>query len=101
METSIERQASILLIVDFCSIMICQWSVKSFANKQKQPLEAFYKKGVLKNFAKFTGKYLCQSLFFNKVATLSPVNFAKFITAPFSQNTSVRLLLNKIISRCT
>ena len=28
----------------------------------------FCKKGVLKNFAKFTGKHLCQSLFFNKVA---------------------------------
>ena len=27
-----------------------------------------YKKGVLRNFAKFRGKYLCQSLFFNKVA---------------------------------
>ena len=26
------------------------------------------KKSVLKNFAKFTGKHLCQSLFFNKVA---------------------------------
>ena len=29
------------------------------------------KKGVLKNFTKFTGKHLCQSLFFNKVAGLS------------------------------
>ena len=28
------------------------------------------KKGVLRNFAKFTGKHLCQSLFFNKVAGL-------------------------------
>ena len=28
------------------------------------------KKGVLKNFAKFTGKHLCQSFFFNKVAGL-------------------------------
>ena len=27
-------------------------------------------KGVLKNFTKFTGKHLCQSLFFNKVAGL-------------------------------
>ena len=27
-------------------------------------------KGVLKTFAKFTGKHLCQSLFFNKVASL-------------------------------
>ena len=26
------------------------------------------RKGVLRNFAKFTGKHLCQSLFFNKVA---------------------------------
>ena len=27
----------------------------------------FYKKGVLRNFAKFTGKHPCQSLFFKKV----------------------------------
>ena len=26
------------------------------------------KKGAFKNFAKFTGKHLCQSVFFNKVA---------------------------------
>ena len=38
--------------------------------KQKQPPDVFYKKGVLINFAKFTGKHLYQSLFFNKVATL-------------------------------
>ena len=29
--------------------------------------EVFSKKGVLRNFTKFTGKHLCQSLFFNKV----------------------------------
>ena len=29
------------------------------------------KKGVLKNFTKFTGKHLCQGLFLNKVAGLS------------------------------
>ena len=28
------------------------------------------KKGVLRNFSKFTGKHLCRSLFFNKVAGL-------------------------------
>ena len=28
------------------------------------------RKGVLRNFTKFTGKHLCQSLFFNEVATL-------------------------------
>ena len=57
----------------------------------------FCKKGVLRNFAKFTGKHLCQSLFSNKVASLTPatllkkrlwhrcfpVNFAKFLRTPF------------------
>ena len=62
----------------------------------------FYKNGVLKNFAKFTGKYLFQSLFYNKVAGLGPVtlvekrlwhwcfpvNFAKFLRTLFLENTS-------------
>ena len=65
------------------------------------------KKGVLKNFTKFTGKHLCQSLFFNKVAGLRPaallkkrlwhrcfpVNFVKFLRTPFLQNTSGGLLM--------
>ena len=34
--------------------------------------ELFYKKGVLKKFAKFTGKHLHQSLFVNKVAGPRP-----------------------------
>ena len=42
----------------------------------------FCKKGVLRKFAKFIGKHLCQSLFFNKVAGLRPVNFAKFLRTP-------------------
>ena len=37
---------------------------------QKQPPGEFSKKRVLKNFAKFTGKHLRRSLFFNKVAGL-------------------------------
>ena len=37
----------------------------------------FCKKGVLKYFAKFTGKHLCQSLFFNNVAGLRPVTLLK------------------------
>ena len=38
--------------------------------------EVFCKKGVLRNFLKFTGKHLCQSLFSNKVAGLV-CNFIK------------------------
>ena len=54
----------------------------------------FCKKGVFKNFTKFTGKHLCLSLFFNKntIKTLLknrlwhrcfPVSFAKFLRTPF------------------
>ena len=57
----------------------------------------FCEKGFLRNFAKFTGRHLCQSFLFNKVAGLKPatlfkkrlwrrcfpVNFAKFLRTPF------------------
>ena len=59
---------------------------RSAHNIQKQPTELFCKKGVLRNFAKFTGKHLCQRLFFNKVAGLS---------------TFGRLLLNIVIQSCS
>ena len=35
------------------------------------------KKGVLRNFTKFTGKHLSQSFFFNKVAGLRPATLLK------------------------
>ena len=43
-----------------------KWRIWVFYKTSRQDM--FCKKGVLKNFVKFTGKYLCQSLFFNKVA---------------------------------
>ena len=39
--------------------------------------EVFCKKGVLINFTKFTRKHLCQGLFYNKVAGLSPATLSK------------------------
>ena len=42
-----------------------------FRSRSSRP-EVFCRKGVLRNFAKFTGKHLCQSLFLNKVAGLKP-----------------------------
>ena len=78
-------------------------SVLSYTRSSRQ--DVFCEKDVLRNFIKFTGKHLCQSLFFNKVANLRPatyqkrdwhrcfpVNFAKFHRTPFLQNTSGRLL---------
>ena len=68
----------------------------------KQPPEMFFKKVTLTNFAKFTGKHLCRSLYFNKIAGQKPatllkkrlrwrrfpVNFAKLLTTTFLRNTS-------------
>ena len=70
---------------------------------RKQPTEVLRKRSVLK----FTGKHLCQSLFFNKDANLRPatllkkrlwhrcfsVKFTKILRTPFLQNTSERLLM--------
>ena len=63
---------------------------------QKQPLEVFCEKSVLRNLAKSTGKHLCQGLFFNKVGSVVwcfPINFAKFLRTPILWNNSGRLLL--------
>ena len=65
------------------------------------------KKMSLKNLQKFTGKYLCWGLFFNKVAVLRsailsknrlqhkcfPVNFEELLGTPSFQKSSGRLLL--------
>ena len=47
------------------------------------------RKGVLRNFAKFTRKHLCQSLFLKKRLwhRCFPVNFAKLLRTPCLQNT--------------
>ena len=76
-------------------------------NPQKQLPKRCSVKIVLRNFAKLTGKHLCQSLFFNNVAGLSPatllrkrfwqrrfvVNFAEFLRAPFLKEHLQWLLL--------
>ena len=70
-------------------------------------------KGVLKNFAKFSGKHLCRLLFLNKVAELEPetilekrlrhryfpTNLPKFSRTPSLRNTSGCLLQHKVINR--
>ena len=45
--------------------------------KKLSNTEAELKKNILKNFAEFTAKHLCQSHFFNKVAGLSPATLLK------------------------
>ena len=67
--------------LQFLDVYISQWlfainesplySQVSF-DCEKQPPEVFCKKGVLRNFVKFTEKQLSQSIFFNKVGRLRP-----------------------------
>ena len=70
-------------------------------SRESRP-EMCCKKGVFKNFVKFTGTHLRRGLFLNKVAGLRPatllkkrlwhkcflVNFTKFLRTPFFINTS-------------
>ena len=86
---------SICLI--FCQIQLSVLLIKKTCDVQKQPLEVFCKKRCSWDFAKFTGKLLCKSLFFDKIAGLRhatslkkrlwhrffPVSFAKFPGTPF------------------
>ena len=72
--------------------IFCNQVKKQFSSRGSHQ-RCSMKKGVLKTFTKFTGKLLCQSLFFNKVAGLScfSVYFVKFLITAFLQNTSGRL----------
>ena len=64
------------------------------ADIQKQSSRGIQKKRCPSNFAKFTEKHLCQSIFINKVAGLKKrpwhrcfhVNFVKFLRTPFIEH---------------
>ena len=69
---------------------------KRTCDLEKQSAGGVPEKNLRKTLAKLTRKYLCQSPIFNKAAGCSPgtvarVNFAKFSTTVFLQNTGGRL----------
>ena len=100
-----KRKSKAVFNVFFCTCCCSKFVVVTCYRSSQRGCSV--KKGFLINFSKFTGKHLCQSLFFNKVAGISPatllkkrlwhrcfsVNFAKFLWTPFLQNTSGWLLL--------
>ena len=89
-----------------------KYTSESFGQYRRNHQRCSVERGVLGNFATFTGKHLCQSLFFNKVGglrpaalskktlwhTCFPVNFEKFQRTPFLQKSSGRLLLSVIFA---
>ena len=104
------NHVSIIFYLVFSSCSYFKFSCKKWQISRSSHRRCSVRKGVLRNFAKFTGKHPCQRLFFNRVGGLKPatlfkkrlwrrcflVNFAKFLTTPFLQNTSGRLLLNQV-----
>ena len=75
--------------------IVSYWTRINRRRVRSSCMEVFCRKVTFRNFAKFTGNRLCQSLFFNKVACLRPatllkrlwhwcftVNFAKFLRIP-------------------
>ena len=57
--------------------------IDSYINFKSSRGQVFCKKGVLKNFSKFTRKHLCRSLFYNKVEiNTSGACFCKLYSLP-------------------
>ena len=75
------------MAVSFPNFAMRQTTVGSKADTKDFPDRSscvFCKKGVLRNFAKFTGKHLCPSLFFNKVAG-RPETLAQVFSCEFCE----------------
>ena len=86
-----------------CKKCVISQSISYVNTLQKQSPEVFCKKVALRNFSKFTGKHLYQSLFFNNLTLLKkrlrhrcfPVNFEKFLRTDFLTEHLRWLLLTK------
>ena len=104
-QTHIQHQILILLVISVIFLQLaintlcttlCLAPVK-ISKHRSSYRRCSVRKSVIRKFEKFTGKHLCQGLFFNKIAGLRqkrlwhwyfPVNFEKFLRTPFSQTTS-------------
>ena len=70
-----EKSSFKILVLTFFSKL--DWGSYIISIARSNHRSCSIKKDVLKNFSKFTGKHLCQSLFFNKVAGLRPAILLK------------------------
>ena len=75
---------------------------RTLSNVRSSRLEMFCRKSVLRNFAEFTGKHLCQSLLFNKEETLALVfscEFCELFKSTFFTEHLRWLLLKRLSKR--
>ena len=93
------------------SFLLLSGLVKSlfFLNCRSSHRRCSIKENILKSFANFTGKHLCQSLYFDKVPSLRPVILLKkrlwqifflWILGNFLENLFYRPLLNDCFCNC-
>ena len=94
----------------FCYVFRVYKKETLIRNSRSSRPEVFCMKGVLRNFAKFTVKHVCQIFFFNKVPCLRPVtllknslwhrcfpvNFVKFLRTSFFTEHLWWLLLKQV-----
>ena len=78
----------------FPSKLSC-WNILTTFNKSSHQ-RCSIRKGVLRNFTKFTGKQLCQSLFFNKVAGLKNTFFTEHRWTTVSGLTKITEIVKNI-----
>ena len=113
-DQAFKKKSEETLALSLLDVFSCLW--KSWKKKiilsstcRSSHQRCSVRKGVLRNFAKFSGKFLCQIIFLIKLqvsglrpATLLkkrlwhgcfPVNFVNFLKTPFLQNKSWQLLL--------
>ena len=77
-ESSFPRAAVLRILSDYPVEIAIEHKQDSHKNIFRSScLEMFCRKGVLRNFAKFTGKHLCKSLFFNKITGIRAANLLK------------------------
>ena len=85
LEEFLDNKDASLMVVKVMTVKIwweLYWKYKSSSSHM------FHKIGILKNFANFTGKHLCWSLFLIKLLTLRPATLLKndFNTSVFLWN---------------
>ena len=82
-------------------VSVCFYKTYSFTAYRSSYRKCSVKKGILKNFAKFTEKHLWQSVLLKKNLwhRCFPVSYETFLSTPFLQNTSGRVLLSLTLKR--
>ena len=110
MKSVLKREKRTTVRVVKCHLLLFYYWRQVLIIKITSPRpEVFYKKDILKHFAKFIGKHLFQSLCFDNIASMKattllkkkkllhsyfPVNFAKFFRRTFIQINTGWLLLH-------